>query len=46
MSEKNISIEQILKHFRELVAAQAQEIVILKATLESLEKAEAEDKVE
>lgn len=46
MSETNVSVEQILKHFRELVAAQAQEIVILKATLESIQAAASEDKVE
>lgn len=48
MTDATINIQEILKYFRELVGAQAQEIAILKATLESVyAKAEsAEDKVE
>jgi len=44
MSETQIEIEQILKYFRELVGAQAQEIAVLKATLEAIQK--PKDKVE
>jgi len=44
MSETKIEIEQILKHFRDLVGAQAQEIAVLKATIESMQK--PADKVE
>lgn len=44
MSETQIDIEQILKHFRDLVGAQAQEIAVLKATLEAIQN--PKDKVE
>lgn len=44
MSETEIEIEQVLKYFRDLVGAQAQEIAVLKATLEVLQG--PKDKVE
>jgi len=44
MSDVNIEIEQILKHFRDLVGAQAQEIAVLKSTIEVLQS--TQDKVE
>lgn len=44
MSDVNIEIEQILKYFRDLVGAQAQEIAVLKATLEAVQA--PKDKVE
>ena len=48
MSNTEINIQEILKYFRELVGAQAQEIAVLKATLDAVyPKADsAEDKVE
>lgn len=44
MSETKIEIDQILKYFRDLVGAQAQEIAVLKATIEVLQA--NKDKVE
>jgi hypothetical protein len=48
MTETTINIQEILKHFRELVGAQAQEIAILKATLDAAyaNNKEPKDKVE
>lgn len=48
MNETEINIQEILKYFRELVGTQAQEIAILKATLDAVyaKNAKAEDKVE
>jgi hypothetical protein len=42
---KDIQLEQLLKHMRDQIALQAQEIAILKATIENL-TAKDEDKVE
>lgn len=36
--ETKIELEDILRHFRELNATQAQEIAILKATVDALSK--------
>lgn len=44
MSEPQIDVQQILAYFRELVGQQAQEIAILRATVENLKK--PTDKVE
>lgn len=46
MNNTEINIQEILKYFRELVGAQAQEIAILKATLDAAYAAKPEDKVE
>ena len=48
MENTEINIQEILKYFRELVGAQAQEIALLKATLDAVyaDKQTAEDKVE
>lgn len=41
MSEQTkIELEDILRHFREINAAQAQEIAILKATVDAMSKVE------
>jgi hypothetical protein len=37
-----IKIEEVLKHLRELIGTQAQEIAVLKATVEALTPAETE----
>lgn len=42
---KEIKLEQLLKYLRDEIGAQAQEIAILKATIENL-TAKDEDKVE
>lgn len=45
MTEKpEIDIEQVLGYFRELVGQQAQEIALLRATIEAMQK--PKDKVE
>lgn len=48
MNNTEINVQEILKYFRELVGSQAQEIAVLKATLEAVyAKADKpEDKVE
>jgi hypothetical protein len=48
MNNTEINIQEILKHFRDLVGAQAQEIAILKATLDAAyaKIEQSKDKVE
>ena len=35
MEENKVDIQTVLKHMREIIAVQAQEIAVLKATLEA-----------
>jgi hypothetical protein len=48
MSNSEINIQEVLKYFRELVGMQAQEIAILKATLDAsyAKNNKTDDKVE
>lgn len=47
MKDTEINLQEILKYFREIVGTQAQEIAILKATLDSVyaKNEEPKDKV-
>lgn len=40
MSEQQIDIQIVLRHMREQIASQAQEIAVLKATIEALNASE------
>lgn len=45
MENKQIQLEDLLKHMRDQIGTQAQEIAVLRATIENLLKSET-DKVE
>jgi hypothetical protein len=45
MENKQIKLEDLLKHMRDQIGSQAQEIAVLRATIENLLNAET-DKVE
>jgi hypothetical protein len=45
MEDKQIKVEDLLKHMRDQIGSQAQEIAILRATIENLVESK-DDKVE
>lgn len=42
MNDITIDIEEVLKHLREVIASQAQEIAVLKATIAALDSEKTE----